>query len=434
MNTKNRELFLERAKEYFPNDYDRFVSLIKDKPSSGFFINEKKASKDKIFEIIDFDYEKSNINDKSYYCLSDSIGKSKAYELGIIYPQDVESSMPISFVDTSNIKAAIDLCAAPGGKSINALNKLDDDCLYIANDVTYNRASILSSNLERCGFTNVIVTSLKPDYLAKKYTGLFDLVILDAPCSGEGMIRKYPEILDTYSVANIENLANIQKGLLENAYDLLNEGGKLVYSTCTYAFEEDERQIRDFLDRHEDIELIKLDFRDNSSLFKGTIKLSFLNNTEGQYMAIMQKKGTLVNKKYKEKKIVKNKIVEQFIKNNINIDSYYLYNNENNYYLSLYPLIDIEYGILRYGIYLGELKKDRFEPSHNLYRSNSLSFKNKYDLNDIEYDKFINGDELSLNLKDAYYQITYKGLPLGFGKCAKGKLKNKYPKGLRRVI
>ena len=109
-------------------------------------------------------------------------------------------------------------------------------------------------------------------------------------------------------------------------------------------------------------------------------------------------------------------------------------NYENNYYLSLIPLIDIEYGLLRYGIYLGELKKDRFEPSHNLYRSNNLSFKYQYSLNDEEYYKFIRGDELSIDKEDNYYQVTYKGLSLGFGKCAKGKLKNKYPKGLRRVI
>lgn len=434
MNTKNKEEFLNRAKLYFEKDYDKFVSLLDNKPSSGFYINEKKTSRTNIFEIIDFDYKKSNINDKSYYCLSDSIGKSKAYELGIIYPQDVESSLPLSFINASNIKTAIDLCAAPGGKSINALCKLADGCMYIANDVTYNRASILSSNLERCGFTNVLVTSLKPEYLADKYKNLFDLVILDAPCSGEGMIRKYPEILDTYSLSNIENLANIQKGLLENAYDLLSEGGSLVYSTCTFAFEEDEDQIKDFLKRHSDIELINIDIDNNSSKLKGTIKLSFLNNTEGQYMAIMKKKGSLSSRKYKEKKTVKNKLVESFIKDNININNYYLYSNQNNYYLSLYPLLDIEYGIVRYGIYLGELKKDRFEPSHNLYRSNILSFKNSYDLNDEEYNKIIRGDELPLNLKDGFYQVTYKGLALGYGKCAKGKLKNKYPKGLRRVI
>ena len=250
MNIKNKEVFLERAKQYFKTDYDMFVSLIDLKPSSGFFLNEKKANKEIIFEVIDFDFEPFFLNDKSYYSKEESIGKSKAYELGLIYPQDVESSLPISLIEKDDIKLAIDLCAAPGGKSINAVNKLDDNVLLISNDVTYKRASILSSNIERMGFDNCIITSLKPDYLANKYEGLFDLVILDAPCSGEGMIRKYPEILDTYSITNINDLASIQKGLLESAYKLLNEGGQLIYSTCTYAYEEDEWQVDDFLKRH----------------------------------------------------------------------------------------------------------------------------------------------------------------------------------------
>ena len=423
MNTKNKEIFLERAKQYFKEDYDKFVSLIDNKPSSGFFLNEKKANKDKIFELIDFKFEPFVLNNKSYYSKEESIGKSKAYELGLIYPQDVESSLPISLIENDDISLVVDLCAAPGGKSINAVNKLNDNALLISNDVTYKRASILSSNIERMGFDNCVITSLKPDYLASKYEGLFDLVILDAPCSGEGMIRKYPEILDTYSVANINELASIQRDLLESAYKLLNEGGQLIYSTCAFADEEDEWQVDDFLNRHKDMSLVKP--------YK---KMSFLDNTEGQFMALMRKRGTLIHKKFKYKKTISNKIVDNFIKENINIDGYYLYNNENNYYMSLMPIINIDSGILRCCIYLGELKKDRFEPSHSLYRTNRLDFKYKYDLSDEEYLKFISGEELNVNLDNHYYQVTYKNLPLGFGKCSNNQLKNKYPKGLRRMV
>ncbi len=423
MNTKNKEIFLERCKEYFKEDYDKFISLIDLKPSSGFFLNEKKANKEDIFKLIDFKFENFELNDKSYYSKQESIGKSKAYELGLIYPQDVESSLPISLIENDNISLAIDLCGAPGGKTINAINKLDDNVVFISNDVTLKRASILSSNIERMGFDNCIITSLKPEYLANKYEGIFDLVILDAPCSGEGMIRKYPEILDTYSIANINELACVQKDLLESAYKLLNDGGQLIYSTCTFAKEEDEWQVESFLNRHDDM-----------SLIKPCKKMSFLDNTEGQFMALMKKEGTLVSKKFKYKKTVTNKIVESFIKENINIDKYYLYNNDNNYYMSLMPLPSIDSGILRCCIYLGELKKDRFEPSHSLYRINRLNFKYKYDLNDEEYTKFIKGEELYVSLDNHYYQVTYMSYPLGFGKCSNGQLKNKYPKGLRRMI
>ena len=436
MNTKGKELFFNRCKEYFDKNYDEFINLLNNKPSSGFFLNEKKADREKIFSIVDFSYKSSKLTDKSFYCLDEAIGKTKAYELGIIYPQDIESSISANFVDTLNVKLAIDLCAAPGGKSINILNRLSNDSLLISNDISYKRVSILASNLERLGLDNTIITCLKPEYFVDNFSSIFDLVILDAPCSGEGMIRKYSEILDDYNIGNIESLASIQKELLENAYCLLKKGGQLIYSTCTYAFEEDENQIEDFLKRHEDIELVDIDIDDiNSSKLKGTIKLSFLNNTEGQFIALMRKTDG-DNGVVSYKKTVKNKIVEKFINENLLINNYYLYSAENRFYLSFIPLININKHFLNEGIYLGELKKDRFEPSFSLYRANSLKGKYKkiYELKDSEYDLYVSGNELKSNLSDGYYLITYKDLSLGYVKCSKGSMKNKYPKGLRRMV
>lgn len=423
MNTKNKELFIERSKQYFKDDFDEFIKLIDEKPTSGFFLNEKKADAATILSMVDFDYEPFLLNNKSFKTKNEAIGKSKAYELGLIYPQDNESSLPAFLFDNSKVHLAIDLCAAPGGKTINAINRLSSDTLFISNDVSNKRASILSNNLERMGFDNCLITNLKPSYLAEKYQELFDLVILDAPCSGEGMIRKYPEILDTYSLANIKALADTQSSLLEDAYKLLNKGGQLVYSTCTFALEEDENQINSFLDKHEDMKLVG-DFK----------KVSFLDGCEGQFMALLEKQGDLEFKKYKAKKVIKNKIVDSFIKENIDIEEYYLYSHDNNYYLSLIPMLDINGGIVRSGIYLGELKKDRFEPSYNLYRANRLKFKYQYDLNDMEYNKFVKGESLHVDLANHYYQITYKDFPLAYGKCSNKELKNKYPKGLRRVV
>lgn len=436
MNT-NKEVFLNNAKEYFKDNYDKFVSLLDEKLTSSFFINEKKANKDKIFNLIDFKYINNKLNDKSFSYESDNIGKTKAYELGLIYPQDEESSLSANYIDISNINLAIDLCAAPGGKSINILNRLSDDCLLVSNEISYKRAGALVSNLERLGLSNVMITNLKPSYLANKYPNSFDLVLLDAPCSGEGMIRKYPIILEEYSNANIDYLAKTQKELLEDAYSLLKPSGQLLYSTCTYSFKEDEDQIIEFLNNHKDMKLIPIkDIENNVSTLKGTLKLSPLTNTEGQFICLLRKDniGNINSPKYK--KSIKNKTVEKFIKDNLNINDYYLYSKDNHYYLSFIPLLDIDNNVLSNGIYLGELKKDRFEPSHSLYRSNLLKDKYKYvyDINDKEYDKYISGNELKANIDDGYYLITYKGLSLGFTKASKGVLKNKYPKGLRRVV
>ena len=298
MNTKNKELFLKNINDYFGKYADRYIELMNESVRSAFFLNEKKASRDEIFELIDFKYESSSLTNKSFYYLDNSIGKSKAYELGLIYPQDIESSLPTTFIDTDNIRMAIDLCAAPGGKSINILNRLNDDVLYIANDINYKRALILKNNLERLGL-DAIVTSNKIEYYRDNFKGLFDLVILDVPCSGEGMIRKYPEILDEYSDENIDALAYKQEILLDEAYELLNEGGKLLYSTCTYAYKEDEDQIIKFLNKHQDMKLIELPKLDNINKLNGTIKLSPLNDTEGQFMALLIKDDHPSIKEYK---------------------------------------------------------------------------------------------------------------------------------------
>ena len=430
-----KELFYQRCRDYFPDDYIKFIELLKQPCTQGFFLNTRKASREKILSLIDFPYSASNLSEESFYHECDNIGKTKAYELGLIYPQEIAASLSTRYIDQNDIHLIVDMCSAPGGKTINVLNRIDNNCICICNDVSHNRALILSSNLERLGLDNVVVTNKKCDQLAEQLNNKADLVILDAPCSGEGMIRKYPEILDDYSLNNIVNLAQIQRDLLENAYDMVKEGGTLIYSTCTYAFEEDELQIKSFLEKHDDMKLIPVELKSSSTL-SGTVKFSPLNNTEGQFFAIMRKTGSDQNTNTKYLKTAKEKIVEDFIKQNFDFDNYYLYKYKDHFYLSLIPLPDLGNNAIKYGIYLGDIVNKRFEPNHNLYRANSLigHYRYTYELNDEQYDMFISGNEIKADLSNNYYLITYKGLSLGFGKCSNNTIKNKYPKGLRRMI
>ena len=430
-----KELFYQRCRDYFPDDYIKFIELLKQPCTQGFFLNTRKASRKKILSLIDFPYSASNLSEESFYHECDNIGKTKAYELGLIYPQEIAASLSTRYIDQNDIHLIVDMCSAPGGKTINVLNRIDNNCICICNDVSHNRALILSSNLERLGLDNVVVTNKKCDQLAEQLNNKADLVILDAPCSGEGMIRKYPEILDDYSLNNIVNLAQIQRDLLENAYDMVKEGGTLIYSTCTYAFEEDELQIKSFLEKHDDMKLIPVELKSSSTL-SGTVKLSPLNNTEGQFFAIMRKTGSDQYTNTKYLKTAKEKIVEDFIKQNFDFDNYYLYKYKDHFYLSLIPLPDLGNNVIKYGIYLGDIFNKRFEPNHNLYRANSLigHYRYTYELNDELYDMFISGNEIKADLSNNYYLITYKGLSLGFGKCSNNTIKNKYPKGLRRMI
>ena len=432
MNINNT--FKERLKDYFGNDADTYIELL-DKPAShGFFVNTNKDNKENILKTIDFKFNESGLNDNAYLTDYDSIGKTVAYNLGLIYPQDAESSLSSSLVSLNDIKLIVDMCAAPGGKSINIANTYPD-ALLISNEVNHTRASILASNLERMGIDKSIVTNMDTGYLADKLQGNADLVILDAPCSGEGMIRKYPEIMDNYNTENINSLAKLQEELLDNAYKLCKKDGYILYSTCTYALEEDENQVSNFISKY-DVELIPLKFKYNYSKLDGTIKLCPLNGTEGQFIALLKKKGDTDKAKIKYLVHAKNKTVDDFIKENLTIDKYSLYSNGDNYYLSLNDLPDLGKGTIRNGIYLGELKKGRFEPAHNFYRANSLIGKyiNTIELNKDEYFKYINGSELPCLKPNDYYLITYMNYQLGYGKIADNRLKNKYPKGLRTML
>ena len=216
---------------------------------------------------------------------------------------------------------------------------------------------------------------------------------------------------------------------------MLNDGGQLLYSTCTYAFEEDERQIKDFLNSYPDMKLVKIDIRSSAKL-EGTVKLSPLNDTEGQFIALMEKDGTREDASVKYLKPVKEKLVDEFIKENLDLDEYCLYKNNDHFFLSLRLFPDLKYNTPKYGIYAGEIVNKRFEPNHNLYRANSLKGKYRYvyELNDREYDLFISGNVFKADLDNHYYLLTYKGISLGFGKCSNKAVKNKYPKGLRRMI
>lgn len=430
----NNELFFSRIKEYFGLDYTEYLNQL-DKPNTqGFFLNTNKASKEDILSIVDFDYSVSKYTDKSFIHNCNNIGKTKAYELGLIYPQEIAASLPALYVDTKNIKTIVDLCAAPGGKSINILNKLNNDVLLISNEVNHTRAGILSSNFERLGLDNVIVTNKKCDELSIQLENYADLVILDAPCSGEGIIRKYPTILDEYSIDNIKYLANIQSRLLENAYKIIKKGGQLLYSTCTYSFEEDEDQISNFLNRHTDMKIVNLG-KSKYSRLEGTLKHSPIDGTEGQFICLMIKDNNY-NKTSEVNylKTTKDNYADNFIRDNLLINDYYLYKYNNHFYLSLFPLIDLNKNILKLGIYIGDVINKRFEPSHNLYRSNLLINKYKYiyALSDEEYEKYVLGYELKANISNNYYLLSYKGHSLGFGKCSNNIIKNKYPKGLRR--
>ncbi len=432
-----KDYFIQQSRIYFKDQQAAFLEKLKEPCTQGFFLNTLKAKKEDILNLIDFPYSRSLYSDSSYFHTHSNIGKTIVNDLGLIYPQEVAASIPATYPDLSEVRLIVDLCAAPGGKSIDIMNRADQNTLLIANDISYERSLVLSQNLERLGIGNAIITNKDPKLLADQLEGQADLVILDAPCSGEGMIRKYPEISEMLSDAYAQELAGIQKDLFDDAYRILKPGGQLLYSTCTYSLAEDEEQVISFLDRYPAMRLLPIVMTSYSDL-PGTVKLCPLNGTEGQFFALFEKAKDTASSvsKLHPLKEARHRIADVFIKENLELKEYYIYQYNNHYYLSLIPLYDLGNSVIRYGIYLGEIVKDRFEPSHHLYRSNLLMpyYRYVYDLNEDELRLYLEGHALKTDLPDHYYLITYRSYSLGFGKCAKGIMKNKYPKGLRRVL
>lgn len=436
-----KELFYNRAKTIFGNQTDELMEKLLDEPlTKAFYLNELKGPADQTLNLIDFDYHVSNYNEHSYFYDYDNIGKTKANELGLIYPQEMSASIPAQVLNPAPNSLIVDMCSAPGGKTINLAILSGDSGLIIANEYEYKRAMILVSNLERMGISNVIVTNKDCSELAEDLYGLADYVLLDAPCSGEGMIRKTPTILEEYNLANINLCATRQQNLIENAYDILKPGGRLVYSTCTYAVEENEAIVKEFLAKHPDMELLNVN---DAYPIRGVEIEAFesdkvarfnpLIGTEGQFVALMHKKGDGDSFKCKYRKPIKQKLIDEFIKNELDLKDYYLYEQNERYYLSLKPLIDMNKHVLRYGIYVGEIKKNIFYPSHHLYRANSLKkhFKHVIDLDEKEYYDYLKGLSIFKDVPNGHYLLTHLGYSFAYGKVSAKQIKNKYPKGLR---
>ena len=350
--------------------------------------------------------------------------------------------MPVNCLKIEPDWLVLDLCASPGGKSTQIASKLTDGIL-ISNEINYNRAKILFSNVERMGLTNTIVLNNDSYTLKEKIKSKFDAIFVDAPCSGEGMFRKDPNAIKDWSLKKIEECVQKQNELLKNADLMLKEGGFLVYSTCTYSLEENELMISNFLEKH-DYELIEMpeiikeytssgyvnEFI-NPELVKARRFYPHIASGEGQFCCILKKKGTLTKNTFE---IRTTDLIDKYVKDDIQIKL-----NAHQYQTKFYNkiLFDLDgLNIISGGVQLGELINNRFIYHHNFVTAYGLNFKNKLnlELNDPRIKKYLHGEEIKDDsVSNGYGVILVDNYPLGLFKASNGTLKNHYPKGLRMV-
>lgn len=370
--------------------------------------------------------------------------------------------VPAVYLDAQPGEIVLDLCAAPGGKTTQIASYMKNEGLLVCNEIHPTRVKILSENVERMGICNALVTNETPQRLTELFGTYFDRILVDAPCSGEGMFRKNEEACSAWSLENVQLCADRQDEILDCADNMLCPGGRLVYSTCTFAPDENEGSIARFLERHPEYQILEVHKYDgmaagvplrghsNIEALVHTIRLyPHLINGEGHYIAVLQKQGEVQNDYQnfpatglqKGISIKEAKEFLQFQQETLQIDltkeaQDCLLKFGDQLYLMPQKMPSIKgLKVLRAGLHLGTLKKNRFEPSHALALALKKSdVRRTVELETVEAAKaYLGGMTLNYSGEKGWYLITFQGYSIGWGKLAGQIMKNHYPKGLRKV-
>ncbi|MBQ1901106.1 MAG: RsmB/NOP family class I SAM-dependent RNA methyltransferase [Lachnospiraceae bacterium] len=394
-------------------------------------------------------------------------GKHPYHEAGIYYIQEPSAMVPGECLDIEPGMRVLDLCAAPGGKSTQLAAKLMGKGMLISNEPMPNRAKILSENVERLGFPNVVVTNAYPQDLAPRFPSFFHRIMVDAPCSGEGMFRKNELAQDEWSEENVRICHERQMEILDKAADMLAAGGQMVYSTCTFSPEENEGTMYEFLINHPEFHLVEPrkvpgmsdgvpeyltmcgyqqeEIRENvASELKKAIRLwPHKIQGEGHFTAVLEKDGSLLFQSPElktKKKPLKNNALQDFLEmttvSGILEDLLYKNLKLQGDQIYLIPeecpnLSGIK--VLRPGLHIGTVKKERFEPAHALALAlHPDEYGKVMNLTVEQAMDYINGLTFKADGDKGWYLILVDGVSLGWGKLAGGTMKNHYPKGLRK--
>ena len=442
-----------RMKLLLGEEFEQYIKALEEEPVKAFRVNTDKISLEEFEKINPFRGEKIPYVENGFYLYDEKSGNHPFHHAGMIYIQEPGAMMPAECVDIEKDWKVLDMCAAPGGKSTQLKNKLGENGLLVSNEIIPSRCKILTGNIERLGLKNCITTCLSPDRIADKFPSFFDLIMVDAPCSGEGMFRKEEIAVSEWSEENVKKCAVRQMDIIENAVKCLKNGGYIIYATCTFSPEEDEMLIDSFLKEHPDFELVPVKdvVRENTAdgiFFDGCEceNISYTrkfyphkNKGEGQFAAVL--KNTLPCADFQpKKKDTKNKpekidpIVFQFLDDTLTSydkSAVKMYNGKPVYFSAD---VEIEKGVaFSCGVTIGEIKKNYILPHHQFFMAMGKDFKRKIELTADSDDiiRYLHGEEISATCEKGWAVVTVNNCSVGGAKVADGKAKNHYPKGLR---
>lgn len=454
--------FTKRMQRMLGDEYSLFIQTFEQKKYQSLRLNPLKGSREEFlvhnpFSLSLVEWEKNGF----YYEETDQPGKHPYHEAGVYYIQEASAMAPAGYLDAQPGEQVLDLCAAPGGKSTQLAAAMEGSGILICNEIHPARAKILSENVERMGIRNALVTNETPQKLAEHFPEYFDKILVDAPCSGEGMFRKNEEACLEWSAENVQMCADRQDEILDSAARMLRAGGRLVYSTCTFAPLEDEGSIGRFLQRHPDFSIEKVnqapgmeggrtEWADEAGQamqeLTDTIRLwPHKLKGEGHYLAVLKRAGSVPEgyhgrSRYGFEKGAPEKDYQEFTE----FQKEYLKGKQPGIYLKFGDQLYLAppdcpslrgLKVLRPGLHLGTLKKNRFEPSHALALAlRPCQVLQSYDLpaDSPEAKAWLNGMTLTADGRKGWYLVTVDGYSIGWGKLAGTIMKNHYPKGLRK--
>ncbi len=444
------EKFLSRMKNILGDEYAEFENALSEPSVRGVRVNTSKISVSDFLSVTSLALDKiPYANDGFIPENTDGIGKSAEHHAGMFYVQDPGAMATVKALDIKRGWRVLDTCAAPGGKASQLASAVGEAGVLLANEYVPKRAKIIVGNFERLGIKNAVVTSLDTASLAEMFSSYFDLVLCDAPCSGEGMFRKYDEAVSEWSEENVLACAKRQTEILENVQRCVKAGGYLLYSTCTYSVEENEGVVERFLENHPEFSLVEVKAElkavtaDGLGKFKEARRFyPHSSRGEGQFIALLKKDENcddlptiLYKDNTKSPSRADEAVARAFLKDNLNSQfSGKLIAVGEQIAIVSHDLPLPPYSVFMGGVLLGEVKKGILFPHHQFFSAYGTDMKRRVELKrgDARVEKYLGGEEIDTDITDGgWCAVTYEGVALGGGKISGGRVKNHYPKGLR---
>ena len=454
---KLSEEYLNRMRDLLgEEEFSAYLKSFDEERLYGLRVNTAKVTPEAFPELVSWDLKPVPwIPNGFYYEGTERPAKDPYYYAGLYYLQEPSAMTPAMLLPVKPGDRVLDLCGAPGGKSTELGVKLAGKGVLISNDISNSRAKALLKNLELWGISNICVTSETPDKLADVFGPWFDKILIDAPCSGEGMFRKDDDMVKSYEERGPEYYSEIQKEITDQAVRMLAPGGLLLYSTCTFSRCEDEEIICHILENHQEMELIRLPLFEGASggigldgcirLFPHKIK------GEGHFISLLRKNGggaertaagsrerSRTEPQGKKAPALPTELTDFLALMNREFEDSRIIKNDSVYYLpeNFVPAKELRY--LRTGLLLGELKNKRFEPGQVLAMTlhaeefrQTISWKKE----DDRVIRYLKGETISLTPEEGpvkgWCLVCVDGYPLGFAKGTGMALKNKYYPGWR---